>query len=195
MINTQSNFALSNEPTADFETTDLSTAAQLTNFVDSKTVSLGNFPNQFFRSVNDANINGIDNTITSPVKLSATTTRPSVEIKSVPVELLAEWGGCVTEVNEDDFYFAANLLGIQGKGVKGEEEDAIIPISDVNKADKELLVPGNFFRLCVMYEIDSSGQPRRYTQVIFRRMPAYRQLDLDEALERGRKLARGLRVE
>jgi hypothetical protein len=111
------------------------------------------------------------------------------------VELLAEWNGCVTSVKTAGHYFSATLKGVIGLGVKGEEEDATIPIADVSESDKDLLRPGNFFRLCITCEILPTGQPRRYTQVVFRRLPAYRQHDLDQAAERGRELARGLRVE
>jgi hypothetical protein len=110
-------------------------------------------------------------------------------------KLLAEWNGYVTEVSKDGEYFAASLQGIRGEGVKDEEDDALIPISDVSKSDMALLKPGNYFRLCVMHEVNKAGQPRRYTQLVFRRLPAYRKQDLDYAEERGRELARGLRVE
>jgi hypothetical protein len=116
-------------------------------------------------------------------------------IRPSPIEVLAEWNGCVTSVHNAGHYFSATLRGIVGRGVKGEEEDATIPISDVSESDKALLQPGNFFRLCVIYEVNPSGQPRRFTQVVFRRLPAYRQHDLDRAAERGREITRGLRVE
>jgi hypothetical protein len=115
--------------------------------------------------------------------------------RTAQVELLAEWNGCVTSVQSSGYLFSATLTGIVGEGVKGEEEEATIPVSDVSEWDKDLLRPGNFFRLCVIHEVLPSGQPRRYTQVVFRRLPAYRQYDLDQAAERGRDLARGLRVE
>ena len=147
----------------------------------------------------DSSVNWVDTSVENRKGAPATTTPlpQSTEISRAyvsPVELLAEWNGCVTVV-EDGPYFMATLKGILGEGVKGEEEDATIPVSDVSEWDKDLLRPGNFFRLCVIYEILPSGQPRRSTQVVFRRLPAYRQHDLDTALERGRELARGLRVE
>jgi hypothetical protein len=110
-------------------------------------------------------------------------------------KVLAEWEGYVVEVSDQEDFFAASLTGIRGQGVKGEEEDALIPISDVSESDMSLLSPGNFFRLCVKHEIDKYGQPRRYSQLVFRRLPAYREEDLLEAMDRGRKLARSLRVE
>lgn len=109
-----------------------------------------------------------------------------------PTVLVAEWNGCVTSVDTD--FFSAELTGITGEGVRGEQEDAEIPLSDVSDADRELLHPGNFFRLCVFYE-SRDGQPLRYTKVVFRRLPAYRSVDLQRAAERAAEIHRHLRVE
>jgi len=129
------------------------------------------------------------------------TTQPIIDFPSqisppsAKTTLLAEWNGCVTEIDKSGVFFFAALKGVVGEGVAGEEEDATIPISDVGEWDLELLKPGNFFRLCVVYEILPTGQPRRYTQVVFRRMPSYRHHDLAVAAERGQARARALRVE
>jgi hypothetical protein len=128
-------------------------------------------------------------------KLPSTFTRLLPDTRIAPDELLAEWDGYVTSIQKNGIFFSAVLHGVKGAGVKGQEEDAVIPISDVADWDKELLREGNFFRLCVKQGFSPSGQPIRFTMVIFRRMPAYRQQDLDEALVRGRQLARSLRVE
>ncbi len=120
------------------------------------------------------------------------------DIGSAPAsrtELLAEWDGCVTGLPNEGYYFSATLKGKVGEGVQGEEEDASIPLDDVSEGDKDLLRLGNFFRLCVIHEVLPTGQPRRYTQVVFRRMPAYRRHDLEQSAERGREIARRLRVE
>lgn len=191
------NFAFLDDPTADFdESNDVSTAAQLTDIVELKAAPAADHKKQFLKVIEDVYAKVInDDTISNHVNLRATTARQDVGIQSAPALLQAEWSGCVTGVDENEYFFTASLKGVKGVGVKDEEDDAIIPISDVSESDKELLLPGNFFRLCAMYEVSPSGQPRRYTQVIFRRLPAYRQQDLDEALERGRQLGRGLRVE
>ncbi len=109
--------------------------------------------------------------------------------------LLAEWDGCVTDIPENGFYFSATLKGKVGEGVEGVEEDATIPLGDVAEGDKDLLRLGNFFRLCVIQLILPSGQPRRYTDVVFRRMPAYRRDDLEKANERAREIVQGLCVD
>src|SRR5688500_14778564 len=99
-----------------------------------------------------------------------------------PEVLLAEWSGCVLSIDSNTF--TAELTGVRGDGVSGEEEDAEIPLSDVASSDMELLVPGNFFRLCVFYETREDRRPRRFTQLVFRRLPAYRSVDLAKAAER-----------
>ena len=107
-------------------------------------------------------------------------------------QLLAEWHGQVTEVNATTFF--AQLKGRHGDGVIGQENVAVIPRDEVRPDDEELLMPGAFFSLCVSYEISRKGR-RRYTEVVFRRLPAYRREELEQAAVRGREIARGLRLE
>lgn len=140
----------------------------------------------------------LDTSLGRPAAPPTFSVRRLADVRKQPttaVEVLAEWNGCVTGVQHAGYSFSAILTGIIGEGVRGEEEEATIPTADVSEWDKDLLRPGNFFRLCVIHEVLPSGQPRRYTQVVFRRLPAYRQQDLDQAGERGRELAGSLHVE
>ena len=106
--------------------------------------------------------------------------------------LIAEWHGQVLSVQDD--YFIAELSGTVGEGVRDSHEEAQIPLEEISESDRELLVTGAFFRLCISYELD--GQTRRkFTQVIFRRLPAYRRDDLEHAKDRAAELKRALRVE
>lgn len=114
---------------------------------------------------------------------------------ATPAILLAEWSGCVVEIDKSGHFFRASLKGIAGEQVKGEEEEALIPISDVSAADMQLLRAGNFFRLCVMHEKQRNGQTRRFTQIIFRRLPAYHRSDIEDAESWADEIARALRVE
>ena len=115
---------------------------------------------------------------------------PSHQVAS---QLLAEWHGQVVTVMDDAF--TAQLRGAYGQGVAGKEDEAVIPIEDVRESDLELLEPGAFFRLCISYETAAQRPKRRFTEVVFRRMPAYRREDLEDARERGQEIARGLRLE
>lgn len=116
---------------------------------------------------------------------TATVQRPSVRV--------AEWDGYVTEVSGGTF--TAALTGIWGEGVAGEQHDAEIARDDVGKSDLALLRLGAFFRLCIYSQMDDDDRPKRYAKVVFRRLPAYRQADLDAADRRSEARHRRLRVE
>ena len=124
---------------------------------------------------------------------TAVTKSSSTVSNRVASLLLAEWHGQVTEILENSF--VAQLKGRHGEGVAGKNEEAIIPFDDVRTSDKYLVEAGAFFSLCVSYEVSPGGTRRRFTEVVFRRMPSYRREELEYARERGRELARGLRLE
>lgn len=106
---------------------------------------------------------------------------------------VAEWDGYVITVGEQ--FFTAALSGIAGEGVAGERHDAEIALDDVGRSDRALLRPGAFFRVCIYFELDEDDRPRRYAKVVFRRLPAYRQVDLEQADRRADERHRRLRVE
>jgi hypothetical protein len=108
-------------------------------------------------------------------------------------EVIAEWDGYVTEVGEETI--EAQLRGLRGDGVAGEIEEATIPKAEVRDADKPLIAAGALFRLCISYEKTPAGERRRYSTLVFRRLPAYRQQDLDDAHERTRARLNGLRLD
>ncbi len=108
-------------------------------------------------------------------------------------QLIAEWEGYVTEIGQETF--EARLRGILGEGVEGELEEATIPVAEVTGPNKELFAVGALFRLCVSYEQYGSGQIRRYTDLVFRRLPAYRKQDLDAAIQRAGERLSELRLE
>jgi hypothetical protein len=107
--------------------------------------------------------------------------------------VVAEWDGFVTHI--DDATFEARLTGLRGVGVAGEAEEATIPKSEIRAADESLVSIGAMFRLCISYEKTPAGERRKYSTVVFRRLPAYRQTDLDGAHERTRARMNALRVE
>jgi hypothetical protein len=116
---------------------------------------------------------------------TANVPRPSVRV--------AEWDGYVTEVSE--LSFTAVLRGIAGEGVAGESHDAQIALDDVGQSDRTLLRPGAFFRICIYFQLDEDDRPKRYAKVVFRRLPAYRQAELEQADRRSDERHRKLRVE
>jgi hypothetical protein len=109
------------------------------------------------------------------------------------VEVVAEWDGYVEEIYDD--YFSASMRGLRGAGVIGEEEEAEIPISDVDTEDRDLSVEGGFFRLMIAYESPRVGPKKRYTTVQFRRLPAYTKRELDARDREADELLDGLQLE
>jgi hypothetical protein len=134
-----------------------------------------------------------DDESTRPASVHAGTHLIDIPAERAFSQLLAERHGQVTEVFASTF--TAQLKGRHGEGVRGKEEEAEIPIEEVRPGDLDLLQVGAFFRLCVSYEISRQGNRRRYTDVVFRRLPAYRRDELERAREQGREIARGLRLE
>jgi len=110
-----------------------------------------------------------------------------------PAVRVAEWDGYVTGVTEHSFTGA--LRGIAGDGVAGECHDAEIALDDVGQSDRVLLRLGAFFRICIYSQVDDDDRPKRYAKVVFRRLPAYRQTELDQADRRSDERHRKLRVE
>lgn len=106
--------------------------------------------------------------------------------------LLAEWEGYVTQI--DSKTFEADLNGVFGEGVEGEVDEATIPLDEIREADKDLLDIGALFRLCVTYEQSARGQVRRFTELVFRRMPIYMSGDMEAAKREAERLS-GINVE
>lgn len=118
-------------------------------------------------------------------------TRPGA-VASSASHPVAEWHGQVSKIYEN--FFVAELHGIFGESVSGTLEEAQIPIDEVDPNDRDLLREGAFFRLCIGYEISTRGNRRKFTEVIFRRMPAYRQEELEMARQQASALARAIQV-
>jgi hypothetical protein len=108
-------------------------------------------------------------------------------------ELIAEWHGQVNKLFGDSF--VAELTGVFGQSVAGSHEEAVIPLDGLKEDDLELVRPGAFFRLCVSYETAPTGTRRHYTEVTFRRLPAYRREDIEDAARETADIVRAIRVE
>ena len=118
---------------------------------------------------------------------------PPVGEHEVDTQLIAEWEGYVTEIGEVSF--EARLRGILGEGVEDESEDATIPLDEISPSDRSLFCVGAIFRLCVSYERSRTRQVRRFTELVFRRLPKYSEKDLDAARARARERVSGFRLE
>lgn len=89
-----------------------------------------------------------------------------------------EWEGYVLTVESD--IFTARLLDITA-GSPVEQEEAEIPIEDVSQDDRDLLKEGAVFRWVIGNQITRGGQKRRVSQIIFRRLPAWTETEIEEA--------------
>jgi hypothetical protein len=93
--------------------------------------------------------------------------------------VLAEWEGSVTRIGSDVIF--AKLTNIRGAdGGERQQCAAEIPWEEVSSADHALIQEGALFRLTVGYQIDD-GTRRRFSSVVFRRLPAWTRRDMEDA--------------
>jgi hypothetical protein len=105
------------------------------------------------------------------------------------VHAIQEWEGYVTAI--DDTRFFANLKDLtQGEDV--EKDEAEFSLSDFSDGDRSLIQEGAVFRWVVGVQRSSSGTRRYISQVVFRRLPAWRGADLSRAEVAAEKLSNAL---
>lgn len=99
---------------------------------------------------------------------------------------LQEWEGVVTSISHDSF--SAELTDVdQGKLVAEEIADFLL--EDLSDEDRSVIRVGSVFRWNIGYSVSPSGQKRRLSQIVFRRLPQWTQRELDEANEKARLIA------
>ncbi len=113
-------------------------------------------------------------------------TRVSWNMPQVSFHVLQEWEGYVIKIGKDDF--TVRLLDLTA-GSSHEEEEAIIPLSEISEDSLKHLQLGSIFRWVIGYERSASGTKRRVSEVVFRKLPVVTKQDLAEAEERARKTA------
>ena len=104
----------------------------------------------------------------------------------VTFQALQEWEGYVIEIGEDDF--TVRLLDLTA-GSSHEEEEAVIPLSEISEDDLKRLRLGSIFRWVIGYAHSASGNKRRVSEVVFRELPVVTKQDIVEAEARARKTA------
>ena len=107
-------------------------------------------------------------------------------VPQVSFHLLQEWEGHVTEIGEDDF--TVRLLDLTA-GSSHEEEEAVIPLSEISEDDLKRLCLGSIFRWVIGYERSASGTKQRVSRIVFRELPVVTKQNIAEAEERARKTA------
>ena len=91
------------------------------------------------------------------------------------LEPLQEWEGHVLDRSEQDF--TARLVDLTVQTSWLQEEEAVIPLSEIADDDLERLRPGNVFRWIIGYERSVFGNKRRVSQIVFRDLPAMTKQD------------------
>ena len=104
---------------------------------------------------------------------------------------LQEWEGHVLEINGDEF--VAALVDLTANS-SHEEEEAIIPLTEIADDDAAALRVGAIFRWVIGYERSRSGTKRRVSQIVFRDLPRITERDLQQGREWARKIRRAFKL-
>ena len=89
---------------------------------------------------------------------------------------LQEWEGRVVAVREEEI--VALLFDVTAAEASSEserdieDEEAVIPLSEIDEADLKHLREGSIFRWVIGYGYTRSGRRRRISDIVFRDLPA-----------------------
>ena len=98
------------------------------------------------------------------------------EAQTDSLTALQEWEGRVVAVDDDNF--VALLIDVTAAeasshfGPDIEDEEAVIPLSEIDDADRERLREGSIFRWVIGYGHDLTGSRKRISNIVFRDLPA-----------------------
>ncbi len=95
------------------------------------------------------------------------------------------------EINGDEF--VAGLVDLTPNSSR-EEEEAIIPLTEIADGDAAALSVGSIFRWVIGYERSRSGTKRRVSQIVFRDPPRITDRDLQQGREWARKIRRAFKL-
>ena len=99
------------------------------------------------------------------------------------------WADCSEGSREEEF--TARLLDLTA-GSSQEEEEAVIPLTEIAEDDLNRLRPGAIFRWVIGYARSASGTKQRVSQIVFRDLPAMTRQDISEGEEWARKIAQSI---
>lgn len=105
---------------------------------------------------------------------------------------LQEWEGCVTNVGSETF--TTDLLD-GTKLANHAQEQVEIPLEELGAEERRELRAGSIFRWTIGYEALPSGQRRRVSQLVFRQLPKWSQVDIDAANRLGHDRHRQIKWE
>ncbi len=93
--------------------------------------------------------------------------------------LLQQWEGVILEVHEDSF-----ISQLRDKSGNAPDEEAEIDFDEISERDMYLIKPGAFFYWNIGYHESKSGQRTRSSLIIFRRVPAWSEKEIERARKR-----------
>ena len=102
---------------------------------------------------------------------------------------LQEWEGYVVEMRAKDF--VAHLTDLTA-GASHEQEEAIIPLTELSDHDAARMTAGSVFRWVIGYEHSPAGTKKRVSQIVLRDLPAMTEADLRGGEEWARETIRTL---
>jgi hypothetical protein len=99
-------------------------------------------------------------------------------------KLLQQWEGVILEVHKD--YFSSKLRDMTGNA-PGEEAE--IAFDEISEVDLDLVKPGAFFYWSIGRHTSKSGQQTRSSLIIFRRLPAWTDKEIERANKRSEEIS------
>lgn len=102
---------------------------------------------------------------------------------------LQEWEGYVVESRAADF--VARLTDLTA-GASYEQEEAIIPLTELSDHDAARIADGSVFRWVIGYERSPAGTKKRVSRIVLRDLPAVTEADLRDGEEWARETIRAL---
>ncbi len=111
---------------------------------------------------------------------------PRKRIRDATFTPLQEWEGYVVELDEE--FFTARLVDLTAER-EHEEEEADFPIVELSDADQSMLRLGAIFRWAIGYRRTRGGTKERVSRIVFRRLPAWTERELNENRQKAQELA------
>ena len=127
---------------------------------------------------------GAVSVVNAPPKLSQATA-------AATFHALQEWEGHVLEISGNEF--VAALVDLTA-GTSHEDEEAIIPLTEISDNDAAMLRVGAIFRWVIGYERSRSGTKKRVSQIVFRDLPRITDRDLQQGKEWARETRRAFEL-
>ena len=109
------------------------------------------------------------------------------------LQVLQSWEGAVTHIDPMQGFFVAKLYDLTRPSENVKEAE--LELCDVSPNDRDLLKVGGIFRWMIGYRRQSYGQQERVSAIVFRRLPAWSERDIEVAAEEGERLAASLVIE